>query len=256
MACDSDSFFTDSDTPELSDDYSALTQVYESRKGFTRLFTAIRMERKVMIKTLREDYAGSPMYRLLLRKEYAMLSQLSHPYIVAAYSFEDISGLGMAIVMEHIEGVTLREFLDSGNCTKAEGRRIIGELCEAVDYLHSRQIIHRDLKPSNIMISRVGHHVRIIDFGLSVSDSLTSVALTAGTRRYAAPEQMDMFVDYEVRENERREREVAYDREKHRQRAVIAIRRRFGKNAILKGMNFEEGATAIERNLQIGGHKA
>ena len=191
MAYDSDSFFTDSDTPELSDDYSALTQVYESRKGFTRLFTAIRMERKVMIKTLREDYAGSPMYRLLLRKEYAMLSQLSHPYIVAAYSFEDISGLGMAIVMEHIEGVTLREFLDSGNCTKAEGRRIIGELCEAVDYLHSRQIIHRDLKPSNIMISRVGHHVRIIDFGLSVSDSLTPVALTAGTRRYAAPEQMD-----------------------------------------------------------------
>ena len=72
----------------------------------------------------------------------------------------------------------------------------------------------------------------------------------------AAPEQMDMFVDYEVRENERREREVAYDREKHRQRAVIAIRRRFGKNAILKGMSFEEGATAIERNLQIGGHKA
>ena len=191
MTDDSDSFFTDSDTPELCADYSALTQVYESRKGFTRLFTATRMERKVMIKTLREDYAGSPMYRLLLRKEYAMLSQLSHPYIVAAYSFEDISGLGMAIVMEHIEGVTLREFLDSGNCTKAEGRRIIGELCEAVDYLHSRQIIHRDLKPSNIMISRVGHHVRIIDFGLSVSDSLTPVALTAGTRRYAAPEQMD-----------------------------------------------------------------
>lgn len=190
MAYDSDSFFTDSDTPELSADYSALTQVYESRKGFTRLFTAIRMERKVMIKTLREDYAGSPMYRLLLRKEYAMLSQLSHPYIVTAYSFEDISGLGMAIVMEHIEGITLREFLDSGNCTKAEGRRIIGELCEAVDYLHSRQIIHRDLKPTNIMISRVGHHVRIIDFGLSVSDSLTPVGLTAGTRKYAAPEQL------------------------------------------------------------------
>lgn len=191
MTDDSDSFFTDSDTPELSADYSALTQVYESRKGFTRLFTATRMERKVMIKTLRDDYGGTPMYRLLLRKEYAMLSQLSHPYIVTAYSFEDIPGLGMAIVMEHIEGITLREFLESGNCTKAEGRRIVGELCEAVDYLHSRQIIHRDLKPANIMISRVGHHVRIIDFGLSVSDSLTPVGLAAGTRKYAAPEQFE-----------------------------------------------------------------
>ena len=191
MTDDSDSFFTDSDTPELSADYSALTQVYESRKGYTRLFTATRMERKVMIKTLRDDYGGTPMYRLLLRKEYAMLSQLSHPYIVTAYSFEDIPSLGMAIVMEHIEGITLREFLDSGNCTKAEGRRIVGELCEAVDYLHSRQIIHRDLKPANIMISRVGHHVRIIDFGLSVSDSLTPVGLAAGTRKYAAPEQFE-----------------------------------------------------------------
>lgn len=191
MTDDSDSFFTDSDTPELSADYSALTLVYESRKGFTRLFTAIRMERKVMIKTLREDYADSPTHRLLLRKEYAMLSQLSHPYIVTSYSFEDIPGLGMAIVMEHIEGITLREYLDTGNSTKAEGRRIIGELCEAVDYLHSRQIIHRDLKPSNIMISRVGHHVRIIDFGLSVSDSLTPVGLAAGTRKYAAPEQFE-----------------------------------------------------------------
>ena len=46
------------------------------------------------------------------------------------------------------------------------------------------------------------------------------------------------------------------ERERHRQEAILAIRKKFGKNAILKGMNFEEGATAVERNKQIGGHKA
>ena len=55
---------------------------------------------------------------------------------------------------------------------------------------------------------------------------------------------------------EKQLREEAYEREKRSQNAIIDIRRKFGKNAILKGMNFEEGATTIDRNLQIGGHKA
>ena len=75
-------------------------------------------------------------------------------------------------------------------------------------------------------------------------------------KQSGTPMQMNMFVDYDAQELKRRAREVAYNREKHRQKAMIAIRRKFGKNAILKGMNFEEGATTIERNLQIGGHKA
>ena len=71
-----------------------------------------------------------------------------------------------------------------------------------------------------------------------------------------APVQMTLFVDYEELEKQERLREAAYEREKQRQNAIIDIRKKFGKNAILKGMNFEEGATTIDRNLQIGGHKA
>ena len=70
------------------------------------------------------------------------------------------------------------------------------------------------------------------------------------------PVQMSLFVDYEALEKKRQIREAAYEREKRSQNAMISIRRKFGKNAILKGMNFEEGATTIDRNLQIGGHKA
>ena len=66
------------------------------------------------------------------------------------------------------------------------------------------------------------------------------------------PQQLDMFTDHSKAEAE----EASLEREKRRQRAVLGIRRKFGKNAILKGMNFEEGATARDRNSQIGGHKA
>ena len=71
-----------------------------------------------------------------------------------------------------------------------------------------------------------------------------------------APIQMNLFVDYDELDRQKQLREQAYEREKRSQNAIIDIRRRFGKNAILKGVNFEEGATTIDRNLQIGGHKA
>ena len=68
--------------------------------------------------------------------------------------------------------------------------------------------------------------------------------------------QLDLFTDYEAEETRRAAEEAQLQREKRRQRAVLEIRKKYGKNAILKGMNFEEGATTRDRNRQIGGHKA
>jgi len=72
----------------------------------------------------------------------------------------------------------------------------------------------------------------------------------------AAFEQLDIFTDYEAARARRAKEDAELEREKKIQEAVIAIRKKHGKNAILKGMNLEEGATTIARNNQIGGHKA
>ena len=72
----------------------------------------------------------------------------------------------------------------------------------------------------------------------------------------SATEQLSFFVDYEKLERERAEERAALEKEKQMQTAIIDLKRKFGKNAILKGMNLEEGATAKDRNSQIGGHKA
>lgn len=69
-------------------------------------------------------------------------------------------------------------------------------------------------------------------------------------------EQMDLFTDYDALEEQRAKEKAALEREKKMQKAMLGIKKRFGKNAILKGMNLQEGATAKERNEQIGGHKA
>ena len=82
-----------------------------------------------------------------------------------------------------------------------------------------------------------------------VADRVTAEDLSA---RQAQPEQLDLFTDYAAK----KEQEAALKREKNLQQAVLDIKNKYGKNAILKGMNYEEGATAAQRNRQIGGHKA
>ena len=69
-------------------------------------------------------------------------------------------------------------------------------------------------------------------------------------------EQLDLFTDYKAKEQERAEEEAVLERERRMQQTMLTIKKKFGKNAILKGMNLQEGATAKDRNAQIGGHKA
>ena len=69
-------------------------------------------------------------------------------------------------------------------------------------------------------------------------------------------EQLDLFTDYAAEEEKQKAEDAALERERKIQAATLAIKKKYGKNAILKAMNLEEGATAKDRNAQIGGHKA
>lgn len=75
-------------------------------------------------------------------------------------------------------------------------------------------------------------------------------------QRTASYEQLDLFTDYAAREAAQEKERHELEREQKMQKAMLTIKKKFGKNAILRGMNLEEGATAKDRNAQIGGHKA
>lgn len=75
------------------------------------------------------------------------------------------------------------------------------------------------------------------------------------SRQRQQPEQLDLFTDYAAQEQQRAEQDAAHAQEKKLQEAMLGIKKKYGKNAILKAMNLEEGATAKERNQQIGGHQ-
>lgn len=99
---------------------------------------------------------------------------------------------------------------------------------------------------------------RIVDKNLlvrRVNITANNVVDETAASKVDTTEQLDLFTDYRITQEKRAMEDAELEREKKRQRAILAVTKKYGKNAILKGMNLEEGATTVDRNRQIGGHK-
>lgn len=170
----------------ISDVFTAYTEI--PSEGFNRLFKAQRYGKWFILKGLKPEHQHKEVYVSLLTKEFELGVRMDHPNIVHTFSKENDPVAGPCIVMEYVDGLTLKEYLTQNPSCLAR-KRIMRELIEAMAYYHSLQIIHRDLKPDNILITRNGHNVKIIDFGLADSDWHGVLKQPAGSENYAAPEQ-------------------------------------------------------------------
>ncbi|MGC0415386.1 Stk1 family PASTA domain-containing Ser/Thr kinase [Embleya sp. AB8] len=157
----------------------------------------IRLGRSVAVKTLRADLARDPTFQARFRREAQSAASLNHPAIVAVYDTgEDyIDGISIPyIVMEYVDGSTLRELLHSGRRLLPErALEMTAGVLQALEYSHRNGIIHRDIKPANVMLTRQGT-VKVMDFGIarSMADNgmtMTQTAAVIGTAQYLSPEQ-------------------------------------------------------------------
>src|SRR5579875_2468822 len=170
--------------------YGGMAEVHRGRDT--------RLNRDVAIKVLRADLARDPSFLNRFRREAHSAAGLNHPSIVSVYDTgEDLAADGTAIpfiVMEYVEGRTLRDILKSeGRLPVRRSMEIIADICAALDFSHRNGIIHRDIKPGNVMITPQGA-VKVMDFGIAraVADSSATVTQTAnviGTAQYLSPEQ-------------------------------------------------------------------
>ena len=161
-----------------------------------------RLARIIAVKLLRSDIAGDPTFQARFRREATSAAALNHPSIVAVYDSgeeELISPDGSVstvpyIVMEYVEGHTVRELLGEGEAVPIpEAVEIVTGVLDALEYSHRAGIIHRDIKPGNIMLTSTGA-VKVMDFGIAraIEDSSATVTQThavVGTAQYLSPEQ-------------------------------------------------------------------
>ncbi|MFA6924420.1 MAG: protein kinase [Bacteroidales bacterium] len=145
----------------------------------------------LLLKRILPEYREHPAYINALEKEFNLGFNLDHPHIVK-YLNKGNDSEGLYLLSEYIDGVSLRNIIQK-NPQGIEDfkliRKIILQLLDALDYMHKQQIFHLDLKPENIVITHKGSNVKIIDLGLSCSDSYISVS--SGTKKYCSPEQLN-----------------------------------------------------------------
>jgi len=173
----------------ISDRYEIIDKVGSG--GMADVYKARdhRLNRFVAIKVLKPEYSNDKSFVNKFRGEAQSAAGLSHPNIVNVYDVGDDGGL-YYIVMELVEGITLKRFIEKkGKLEVKEAVGIAIQIAQGLEAAHDNRIIHRDIKPQNIIISRDGK-VKVTDFGIAKatnSNTITSNAM--GSVHYLSPEQ-------------------------------------------------------------------
>jgi predicted Ser/Thr protein kinase len=181
------------------------------------------LDRLIALKILPPDIGLDAAFAERFTREAKALAKLSHPGIVTIHDTGRADGL-YYLVMEYVDGVTLRQLMNAGRISAREALAIVPQICDALQFAHDQGIIHRDIKPENILIDRLGR-VKVADFGLakivesvgqavaraaekgknntapssSAPHELTEVGKIMGTPQYMSPEQIQAPGDVDHR---------------------------------------------------------
>src|SRR5436309_412044 len=179
------------------------------------------LDRIVALKILPPGIGRDSAFADRFTREARALARLNHSNVVTLYEFGQANGL-FYFLMEFVDGVNLRQLLNTGRISSREALAVVPQICDALQYAHDQGIVHRDIKPENILLDRRGR-VKVADFGLArlmgmetaltpsdakameggpglshpmgegetVSATLTEAGKVMGTPQYMAPEQKE-----------------------------------------------------------------
>jgi serine/threonine protein kinase len=151
-----------------------------------------RLGRRVALKVISPHLAFNPSFMRRFNAEAHLLARLHHPNIVTVHDIGVHGGLPY-ILLERVEGTSLRALLRKGPLPLRRALEIAGMVCDALDCAHGAGVIHRDIKPENILLDERGR-AKLVDFGLALSAAPedrrgTRARMRVGTPRYMSPEQ-------------------------------------------------------------------
>jgi predicted Ser/Thr protein kinase len=162
------------------------------------------LDRLVALKILPPQISAEHAFAERFAREARALARLSHPNIVTVFDLGK-SGALYYFLMEFVDGMNLRQLMETYRLTPRETLGIVPQICDALEYAHGEGIVHRDIKPENILVDRRGR-VKVADFGLSKllepgprDVQLTQTGQVLGTMHYMAPEQLEKPLEVDQR---------------------------------------------------------
>jgi eukaryotic-like serine/threonine-protein kinase len=187
----------------VADRYRLVELLGEGGMGAVFRAEHIHMRKAVALKVLLPELTTHPEAVARFAREAVAAGNIDHPNVAAATDFGQLPNGSFFLVLELIEGRSLREELASGRLEPARALRIVSGIVAGVEAAHAKGIVHRDLKPENVMLVERGGEdaVKVLDFGIARMDpaaseaesaekpKLTQVGAIMGTPDYMAPEQ-------------------------------------------------------------------
>lgn len=171
-----------------------LIETLLGKGGMARVYRGVdvNLKRYVAIKVIDTPYQSDSDYTMRFEREAQVIAQLSHPNVVQLYRYGKAEDF-LYMVMQYIQGADLHTILsgyrkDNESMQPDEVRQVTGDICRALDYIHSRGVVHRDIKPSNILLTQDGRAL-LSDFGLALLTEIGTLGRIFGSPQYIAPEQ-------------------------------------------------------------------
>lgn len=164
--------------------WTDLTLLPEWEEEFYDVYTVRKHGKWVMLKALKPEYADKPEYRRMLEKEFDTRYNLAHPNIVMVNDFEEIPGIGTAIITDDVYGYSLRRLIDEKRLTPRIVQRLKTQLLDALDYIQENHIIHHPITPESIIFTEYNENLKLINVGYDQTSSLSPQDTEADIRSY------------------------------------------------------------------------
>lgn len=152
--------------------WSDLTLLPEWEEELYDVFTVRKHGKWVMLKALKKEYSDDPKYRAIIEKEFDTRYNLAHPNIVMVNDFEEIPGIGTAIVTDDVYGYSLRRLIEEKRLTPKIIQRLETQLPDALEYIQENHVMHMPITPDNIIFTEYNENLKLINVGYDHRDRL------------------------------------------------------------------------------------
>ena len=164
--------------------WSDLTLLPEWEEEFYDIYTVRKHGKWVMLKALKKEYAKNPNYIEMLEKEFETRYNLAHPNIVMVNDFEEVPGVGKAIITDDVYGYSLRRLIDERRLTPKIVKRLQTQLLDALDYIQENHIVHHPITPDSIIFTEYNENLKLINVGYDQTSQLSEQDTIADIEAY------------------------------------------------------------------------
>lgn len=153
--------------------WTEIEHLPEWDEEFYDVYTARKLGKWVMLKTLKPCYKDVPEMQAMIEKEFDVRYNLAHPNIIMINDFEDVPGLGRCIITDDVYGDSLRKLIRENKITAGHIAKLRNQLPEALEYIQHNHLAHHPLRPENIIFTEKIGNLKLIDVGFEQRQALT-----------------------------------------------------------------------------------